>query len=433
MQRVASLLNSEFTWAILLLLVCLSYVTVPIWKRQYSYTELLLARLAWSFLPLPIIVILLHSSQTFRSFAAARFAVFFKGQNRTPVIVFWLVLFTLMFLPNVTSTYASNTSQCLGTVYYVTDRNPVNSDGNRPFSFEPSEDQLFYGSATVAVPWQARVSPVQFPLATLFIKAEKNRLEPTVLGSSALSRQDFFQVVRDASQTSPKRDAFVFIHGFRTTFDAALGEARKLAYDLKFKGAPILFSWPSGNDVTSYDHDSDHATDSVEHLSGFLSLLSSAELKETHLIAHSMGSRVLGGAVHLMMLLHTVRKGMFRNLVFAAPDVDPNTFKRYSAAITMAAQRTTVYVSSWDFALHGSSIVHKGDRVGLITEAHAGMDVIDTMGLDTSHVRSLGHSYIFDSQTLLDDLFALVNDGRAPDDRVSLRPSSNGTWHFEHR
>ena len=40
---------------------------------------------------------------------------------------------------------------------------------------------------------------------------------------------------------SPRKDAFVFIHGFNVAFEDAVMRTAQIAYDLGFDGAPILY------------------------------------------------------------------------------------------------------------------------------------------------------------------------------------------------
>ena len=136
----------------------------------------------------------------------------------------------------------------------------------------------------------------------------------------------------------------------------------------------------------------DNADWSVRHLKGLLQQLRTSRRVETlHLIAHSMGSLVLGKAIDDMND-SGVAPGSFANVRSAAPDVDEPAFRQFSPAVRRVARRTTVYVSTWDFALVTSGVLHKASRVGLVPMRWDGMDVVDTGGKDTS-LGTLNHSY----------------------------------------
>jgi hypothetical protein len=61
------------------------------------------------------------------------------------------------------------------------------------------------------------------------------------------------------------------------------------------------------------------------------------------------------------------------------------------------------------------------------------MDVIDASHMDTL-VENYNHSYLFDSNDLLHDLFGVIRDGKPPEMRDSLRQAANEcSWAFEPR
>jgi esterase/lipase superfamily enzyme len=63
----------------------------------------------------------------------------------------------------------------------------------------------------------------------------------------------------------PKRQSEV-VHGFHNLFEDAATTAGKLAYDLKLRGAVIMFSWASGDATRSYPHDHENAESAAKHL-----------------------------------------------------------------------------------------------------------------------------------------------------------------------
>ena len=54
-----------------------------------------------------------------------------------------------------------------------------------------------------------------------------------------------------------KDHALVFVHGFNTSFEHALFRTAQIAYDIKFDGAPFLYSWPSKGALSSQDYSYD--------------------------------------------------------------------------------------------------------------------------------------------------------------------------------
>ncbi len=92
---------------------------------------------------------------------------------------------------------------------------------------------------------------------------------------------------------------------------------------------------------------------------GFAELLKTLEneagLKKVHIIAHSMGNRVVLGA--LAHMPETVSVG---ELIFAAPDVDTEVFRRYLQAVSPEAKGITLYASANDKALVVSRTIRSG-------------------------------------------------------------------------
>ena len=67
----------------------------------------------------------------------------------------------------------------------------------------------------------------------------------------------------------------------------------QIAYDLKFDGAPFVYSWPSGGKVASYTYDRGSAEQAEPHLAEFLNfVIKESGAKSISLIAHSMGNEV---------------------------------------------------------------------------------------------------------------------------------------------
>ena len=54
---------------------------------------------------------------------------------------------------------------------------------------------------------------------------------------------------------APRPEVFVFVHGYNVTFEGAAQRTAQIAYDLKFSGAPIFYSWPSQARTLEYTVD----------------------------------------------------------------------------------------------------------------------------------------------------------------------------------
>ncbi len=172
---------------------------------------------------------------------------------------------------------------------------------------------------------------------------------------------------------------------------------------------------------------------SIPALTEFLEdLAARSGAKRIHIIAHSMGNRVLAGALRNMPAqARGANKQMFDEVVLAAPDIDSRVFtSQILPHINQNAQHCTLYASSRDRALLMSRYFHDFQRLGE-TEPELivadGMDTIDASLVDTS---LLGHSYIGDVQSIVSDLRDLVVRGMPPTDRGGLQSLLLGTMTY---
>ena len=68
---------------------------------------------------------------------------------------------------------------------------------------------------------------------------------------------NYFARLKSRVERSDEKDAFVFIHGYNVTFANAIMRTAQIAHDVGFKGAPILYSWPSAGRTDDYLRDED--------------------------------------------------------------------------------------------------------------------------------------------------------------------------------
>jgi esterase/lipase superfamily enzyme len=409
----------------------------PSFSPTFSASDLLRARISFALAPFPVGLALFASGYSRKVLQLHRLTI---TVPRVFVLQLdWALIGSvgaalLLYLLAPFTSYAAARSKAIESIYFVTDRQPIS--GNYGFSSEPSQPEgVSYGFAQVPIVWRPGDAGYG---STPSFEWEKNG--PLPIRLSSLNESAFFaDLLADVNKT-PTGEGFVFVHGFHNPFNEAVLTTGKLAYDLKFRnggdlqGIAILYSWPSGDEASSYDHDYESASWSVKHFEEFIEKLTSPDVRigRLHLIAHSMGTRVAGEA---LARLPSASRGtpLFDNVVLAAADVNEPLFGQISPSICRAASRVTLYVSSWDGALMLSSGLHKGTRVGLLPVHREGMDVVDTLGLDTS-LRNLKHSYLFDSQPVLTDMYYLIRKDFPPQERSGLEPTHDGCcWQFEHR
>lgn len=320
-------------------------------------------------------------------------------------------------------------------VFYATNRalasaSPVMFSGARHGASE-----LTRGSFDVSIPRQHRLANIERPsIWRLEFREDPSRhfviVERTVKPSDV-----FYRELAARVQRSDRKDAFVFVHGYNVGFDDAVYRTAQMAYDLGFGGAPILFSWPSNGSTLEYTGDINNSEWSIGHLKTFLAeVAANSGATSVHLIAHSMGNRVLTGALERLAADPAFAASpRFTHLVLTAPDIDADIFRQLAATIRKTASRVTLYASSNDRALQVSKRLNGYPRAG-----DAGAGIVVVPGVDTIDVSSvdtdfLGHSYYGDNRSVLSDLFNLIRRGVPPEQRFGLREAVQGSakyWIF---
>lgn len=334
-------------------------------------------------------------------------------------------------------------NKALVKVFFATDRQHISGETGPANYFgternpdpDPDGQHLLTGFVKVSIPPVHEAGQLERPFKWWIIEFKEDEKKHIVLKElTMVNGNDFYGALRKEydERVPENRSAFVFIHGFKTSFDDAAYRTAQLAYDLNFEGVPIMYSWPSKDDLRAYRDDRKTADWSWRHLQYFVERVAreSGALR-IHLIAHSMGNELLVNALDGLGRQPEI-KPLFDNVVMAAPDVDAKRFtERNWPGIRDAAKRFTLYASSDDWALRVSRELNRFVRLG---EAGGtlvvvpGLDTVDASGIDTNE---LGHSY-YHCKKLMDDLQLLMAKGWAPLER-KLRDRRKGElayWSF---
>lgn len=179
------------------------------------------------------------------------------------------------------------------------------------------------------------------------------------------------------------RDMLLYVHGYNTTFETAALDAVKLSDGVSFRGATMLFSWPSRAKLLDYGYDRESAMWSRDSLERVLDqMIVSPTVGRINIVAHSIGT---------MLTLEALRQVYARRgddlvtrigaIVFASPDIDMDVFVSSVGRIGGLAEKITVVTATNDRALAVSRIIAGGvTRVGAAEKAQLegiGIRVID--------------------------------------------------------
>jgi esterase/lipase superfamily enzyme len=219
--------------------------------------------------------------------------------------------------------------------------------------------------------------------------------------------ESFWPVVQGVVNRGAEKQLLLFVHGYNVSFDDAVYRTAQLAFDLNFRGAPVLYSWPSNGVTLGYVSDKDRSIATIGSFKRFLIDLSARSgAKTIHVIAHSMGNNSLVHALAELSTEQPANARRFRQLIMAAPDVYRREFLRLADLIQGAADHITLYAADNDRALGASESLHGEARIGDAKPMflRQGIDSIDASAVIKGFLK---HSYFADER-ILDDIERLI-------------------------
>jgi esterase/lipase superfamily enzyme len=345
-------------------------------------------------------------------------------------------------------------------VLYATDRQPMRQeDGTLVYSHQRSPS-LAFGSCVVEiganVSWERLVEESRqrqrsekLPLHVRAI-TEQGRFPatplPLVLSNGQVQTDPAAQAAQDevAAQlrhtlrerlaSTPRKDAYVYIHGFNNSFTDAAFVMAELWHFLGREGVPIVYTWPAGagGGLRGYTRDRESGEYTIFHLKQFLRILAmTPELEHIHLIAHSRGTDVATSALRELFIearaagkdLHSISK--LSNVVLAAADLDLEVVNQRLGAerVGLGVDRITIYVSQTDRAIGFSGCLFVSTRrlgqvrpEDLSAEQRRDLEVASRTQIIDARVSSgfIGHSYFHDHPAVSADLVLLLRDNLEP-------------------
>ena len=158
----------------------------------------------------------------------------------------------------------------------------------------------------------------------------------------------------------PGRRVLIFVHGFNTRFEEAVYRFAQIVHDARVDVAPVLFTWPSGGNVTDYVHDRDSAVYSRDALEVLLQALVKDPNVELDLHPRPFDGRLPGDRIARQMAIRD--RGLspkIRDVMLASPDIDVDVFRRQIAEIDAGSRpaQFTLFISRDDRALGLSSFL----------------------------------------------------------------------------
>ena len=128
---------------------------------------------------------------------------------------------------------------------------------------------------------------------------------------------------------SPRKEVFIFVHGFNNTFDDAVLTTAELWHFLGREGVPICYTWPASTGLFgAYEYTLASTQFTVYHFKQALRLIASCpEVEKVNIIAHSRGTAVTTDTVRELFLelrgTTDAQKALkLDTVILAAADID---------------------------------------------------------------------------------------------------------------
>ncbi|MFM7181645.1 MAG: alpha/beta hydrolase [Verrucomicrobiales bacterium] len=169
------------------------------------------------------------------------------------------------------------------------------------------------------------------------------------------------------------RQVFLIVHGYNTGFALALLRSTQLLHDSQLDVAPVLFSWASRGRLSSYGYDRESASMARDGLEDLLRQFDAdPQVGSVSILAHSMGTWLTMETLRQMGIARRGGMGKIRDIVLAAPDIDPAEFRvqwqrAREAMPESKVPRITIFSSGDDIALKTSTkLWGNKERLGLL-------------------------------------------------------------------
>lgn len=349
-------------------------------------------------------------------------------------------------------------------LFYITDRAPErDEEGNLRYGSDRS-NSLAFGKVVVELgrdaTWEElveasrtrqRVKPfaleireveelVRGPTSPIPFSEVDGRIvkRPDMAAQLAEAKEDFRRLLVQQLALTPRKEVFIYVHGYHNSFDDAAFAMAELWHFLGRIGAPVVYTWPAGYPgVFGYTYDRESSEYTVYHLRQVLELISSIpEVEKIHLIAHSRGTDVALNAIRELTIqarasgVDPRKKFKVHNLILAAPDVDlqVGAARIVGDELSVSVDRFTIYASPRDKAIGIAARLFASPRgrlgtLGIEDLPDAVAAVLEYSGANVAIINfegrsyqgdRYGHSYFRDAPTVSSDLVLMLRDDLDP-------------------
>jgi esterase/lipase superfamily enzyme len=245
-------------------------------------------------------------------------------------------------------------------IFVASVRNGENGAAN-----EMSPNGTHYSLQMISIPPDHKVGQVEQPSF-----GKPNPLQHFVVASRRdMDEQSFRNAIAThiSGRIGSNRDVLLYVHGFNTSYNEARFRLAQIVQDGRFGGVPVLFTWPSSDNLLGYEAARETAAASRDGLATVLRDLSQLpDIGRIHILAHSLGTWLTMEALRERSIAGSPDlNGKLGLVMLAAPDIDLSVFREQLRHVD--PKHISVLVSSKDRALSLSSwLAGDGPRLGAL-------------------------------------------------------------------
>ena len=183
----------------------------------------------------------------------------------------------------------------------------------------------------------------------------------------------FAQAINEQLAASEKKHVYLYVHGYKVTYENPVLVSAELWHFLGYEGAFIAYAWPSTPSRFAYIKDSDTSAGFARNFRLLLEYVAqNTNVEEIHVIGYSNGTRLVTRAMEQLALKYQGmsadeiwEKLRLKNVILVGSDLDRAVFGSYMAdGLLNVARHTSVYMSQYDKALGVSQFLTRKQRLG---------------------------------------------------------------------
>lgn len=359
-------------------------------------------------------------------------------------------------------------------VFYACDDVPSNDPSQPRYDQGRHSQILRVGEATVQLgktgeTWQELCEQAQMPQRSKQLKRSLIELDeygalattvpPPGLRGDLVIKSDaakeaterFASAINEQLANSDRKNIYVYVHGFNSSFANSLGEIAQMHYYLGLDGAALAYAWPSqGELIGGYHADKNNARFTVRHFRLLLDFLATnTKAENIHIIAHSAGAPIVVDTLRQIRFLHAAetpadvqRQTKIGLAMLVAPDGDLDWFINACLDGWMeSAKSVHVYASEVDHALTLSSNIYEAPRTGAsVNHLQQGqlkalrkkgnLALINVTSAKRHNKRFSGHFYHYMNSWVSSDVLLAMKFGVSPEQRGLTRAAGNAFYIF---